>query len=304
MSTRTKVSNLLLAFVMVFALLAAAVQPAAAASSAADLTATCKQWHTVQRGEYLSQIARLYNTDWRTLADLNELENPNRIYPGQKLCVSTTNSGTDGGNTDTDGNPVSGSASVRIYAESVEEDSFVTLVGKRLLANTRYSVYLSKYSTYSSSAYLAGSVTTDRNGAFEHTFRLPGRLTDIAKIYAHAKSSTDLASNWFINADLEDNTGGEGAPAMVLSIVSVKEDDTVKIKVTNVPANVTFTVYIGKAGSKGLKGVTVGQLRDDDGGSLTGTFDIPADFDGKAELDIRVENKALGMAVYTTFDND
>lgn len=304
MITRTKLSNLLLAAVMVFALLAAAVQPAAAASDSADLAAACKQWHTVQRGEYLSLIASLYDTDWRTLAELNDLENPNRIYPGQKLCVSTTTSGgaeTDGGSSS---GGSSGSSTVRIFAESVQEDRYVTLVGRRLLASTRYSVYLSKFSTLSDSALLVGTVLSDKNGAFEHTFRIPGKLVDHAKVYAHVKSGADVASNWFINADLEDNTGGIGAPAMVLSIVSVKEDNSVKIKVTNMPANVTFTVTIGKAGSKGLKGIEVGELRDDDGGTLQGTFDIPTDYEGRAELDIRVENKALGLVVYTTFDND
>jgi LysM repeat protein len=301
MSGYKKYSNLFIAMLMLFAMLAAAVQPAAAASQAA----TCQRWHTVVRGEYLSMIARMYDTDWRTLAELNDIDSPYTIYPGQRLCVSTTNSGSGSGGTDTDGNPPpSSGSSVRIFAERVQEDSYVTLIGKRLLANARYTVYLSKYSGFSSGAYLVGSVTTDRNGSFEHIFRIPGRLNDIPKIYAHAKSGTDLVSNWFINADVEDNTGGVGAPEMVLSIVSVKEDDTVKIKVTNMPANVTFDVTIGKAGSKGLKGHEVGELRDDDGGTLQGTFEIPSDYEGRAELDIRIENKALGLVIYTTFDND
>jgi lysozyme len=52
----------------------------------------CTKYHTVKRGEYLVQIARLYGVSWRWLADINNLANPSRIYPGQVLCVQTGNS--------------------------------------------------------------------------------------------------------------------------------------------------------------------------------------------------------------------
>jgi LysM repeat protein len=48
---------------------------------------TCTQYHTVQPGEYLSKIAKMYGVSWRWLAEVNNLSNPNKLYPGQKLCV-------------------------------------------------------------------------------------------------------------------------------------------------------------------------------------------------------------------------
>jgi LysM repeat protein len=61
-------------------------------------------WHTVQRGETLSSIARRYGTTWRAIARANGLANPNQIYAGQKLEIpaassgsATTSSGTTGG---------------------------------------------------------------------------------------------------------------------------------------------------------------------------------------------------------------
>ena len=55
--------------------------------------------------------------------------------------------------------------------------------------------------------------------------------------------------------------------------------------------------------SKGVKGIKVGTLRDDEGGSLKATFDIPSELVGKSKIDIRLENKSLGIVTYLTFEN-
>jgi LysM repeat protein len=47
-------------------------------------------WHTVQRGETLSSIARRYGTNWQALAQANGIANPNQIYAGQKLKIPTS----------------------------------------------------------------------------------------------------------------------------------------------------------------------------------------------------------------------
>jgi hypothetical protein len=43
--------------------------------------------HIVAKGETLSAIARRYGTDWRTLANLNALPNPNLLRVGQILAI-------------------------------------------------------------------------------------------------------------------------------------------------------------------------------------------------------------------------
>lgn len=43
--------------------------------------------HTVVAGENLSSIAAKYNTNWQTIAKLNNLSNPNLIHPGQQLKI-------------------------------------------------------------------------------------------------------------------------------------------------------------------------------------------------------------------------
>lgn len=197
------------------------------------------------------------------------------------------------------------SNAVRVYARSVEEDRYVTLVGANLFANTRYSVYLSKFKTGANPAsYLVGSLVTDSKGAFVKTYRIPGKLVDVSKIkILITNGKGDTATNWFINATSKSYTGGEGSAKFSFTVVEVKKNAYVKIKTSNLPANVSFNVYMGKAGSQGLNGTRVGTLIDDDGGGVKATFEIPDKLEGKAQIDIRLENKALGIFYYLTFDN-
>jgi LysM repeat protein len=286
---------------LILAVLTVAISLAAASVQSVSAAANCAQWHTVQRGEYLVQIARLYNTSWRTLADINNLENPSRVYPGQKLCVDPSGSGSSPLPVS---QPVSSSGG-RIYALSVVEDKSVSLRGTGLWANSRYSVYLNRYLNNRFSPVFAGTAFTDKNGAFTTAVRIPKELVDIAKIGVRIDNGRgSRVSNWFINATADDYTGGEGSPALSFSIVSVEEDEWVKIKTSNLPPNVTFKVLIGKAGTKGVDGILVGSMLDDDGGGVRATFEIPDDLQGKSRLDIRLENKALGMSYFVTFENE
>ncbi len=61
---------------------------AQAAERITDPRELCKTWHTVVRGEDLTQIAAKYNTNVLFLVYLNQVPDPNLIYPGQELCVA------------------------------------------------------------------------------------------------------------------------------------------------------------------------------------------------------------------------
>ncbi len=50
--------------------------------------------YTVRAGDTLSSIARRYNTTVYTLMQLNRIQNPNRIYVGQRLRVPAPAGGT------------------------------------------------------------------------------------------------------------------------------------------------------------------------------------------------------------------
>jgi len=62
----------------------------AAAPPPAETVSTTPQYYTVQRGDQLWQIARLYNLTTDQLAQMNNITNPNMIYAGQQLVVGTT----------------------------------------------------------------------------------------------------------------------------------------------------------------------------------------------------------------------
>lgn len=48
---------------------------------------SCGIYHVVRKGETLSGIAKKYGMHYPTIAKLNGLRDPNKIYPGQKLKI-------------------------------------------------------------------------------------------------------------------------------------------------------------------------------------------------------------------------
>ena len=65
-----KLTTILLALVLLFGGLGATARPAQASVESAS---ACAEYHVVQRGEYLSQIAKEYEVSWRWLAEINDL---------------------------------------------------------------------------------------------------------------------------------------------------------------------------------------------------------------------------------------
>jgi len=52
---------------------------------AASVPYACCDQYTVKRGDTLGSIAERFGTTWRRLASINEIANPNLIYPGQVI---------------------------------------------------------------------------------------------------------------------------------------------------------------------------------------------------------------------------
>lgn len=65
----------------------------------AQASGYCAVWHTVQRGENLYRISIRYNVSMATIASLNNLNNWNYIYAGQRLCISGQNPNPNPGGT-------------------------------------------------------------------------------------------------------------------------------------------------------------------------------------------------------------
>lgn len=50
-----------------------------------DVPYRCCDTYIVRRGDTLSGIAQRFSLDWRRIASINEIANPNLIYPGQEI---------------------------------------------------------------------------------------------------------------------------------------------------------------------------------------------------------------------------
>ena len=170
MTTHSKVNRFSrLAFMafsifMVLALFAAALPGPAAA-------ATCKFKHKVKAGESLIIIANLYQTDWKEIADANDLKEPYALTVGQVLCIP------DGKAPGSD--PESGT----------EEGSEPSLVGypafMHVLVEVKNYPKLKVYNVKvgdgpngkaTSTFFKVGRLKTDKTGNYEGYFRLPREL--------------------------------------------------------------------------------------------------------------------------------
>lgn len=301
MNAFKKMSFFLVALAMVLSMVAASFQ---SVSAAPEQAVVCTKWHTVQRGEYLIEIAKKYNISWRVLVEINNLKDPNLIRAGQDLCVAATGYTTVTPTpTSTSGQGGTVPSGVRVIASSVKEDKEATLTGARLNTRTRYAVYLGRQGADISKSYLVGTVLTDANGAFTATFALPKKLVDIAMIGITLRSSGgDVATNWFYNATSTTQTGGTTSPKFSFSVVGAKEGEWIRIRTTNLPVNVPIDVLMGAVGGKGIDGIYVGTLFDGDG-VMVETFEIPAELAGRSKIDIRMENPKLGIAIFMTVEN-
>ena len=259
-------------------------------TTASDQTTTeCKQWHTVQSGEYLSLIANTYDVNWRDIAEINNIESPYTIYSGQKLCISGTISET------------TTSSDVKVYALSVQEDKSVSLKGVNLLPNTGHTIYFSNEKGSEPVRYYVGVVVTDSNGEFKDTYDIPSELVDYPKIRVTLIDTTGSSTyNWFFNADVEGNTGGQETPELSAVIDSSKKNRWFIVKVKNLPPNIPCDIYVGKEGDPN---VLVGTIVSPTGGNETLKFNFRLRWIGKSTLDLKVENKPYELSANLTFEN-
>jgi hypothetical protein len=93
------------------------------------------------------------------------------------------------------------------------------------------------------------------------------------------------------------------AASPTVSIVSIKADDSVTIRVNDAPAHVTFTVRMDVVGNRAENGIIVERLDTGSGGSIEATYKIPGELKGKKQIAIRVESSE-GYFAYNWFNNN
>ena len=244
-----KHKTFLLAFLVIVLLSGVIAPPAQAQSSQAE---TCTRYHTVQRGEYLSQIARQYGVSWRWLAEINNLANPSRIYPRQQLCVEVS----------TTPPPVT---CTRYH--TVQRGEYLSLIAKQYGVSWRWLAEINN-------------------------------LANPSRIYRDQRLCVGTSTG----------TGGPVTPPPAsqnpsFTIVAVREDETITIQVSNLPANDSFNVYMGKEKTRAVNGSYAGTIQTGAGGSVRVTLNIPFTMRDVRKVAVRMVSPISGLTAYNTFTN-
>lgn len=163
--------------------------------------ATCTRYHTVVPGEYLVVIARLYDTTWRRLADINNLSNPSLIYPGQRLCVAMEG----------EPEPTPPAKSPIFTITNVVADQTVTIKTSDFPARDNFDVLMGPVSTQGKDGIKAGTINSGLGGSFSATFRIPAQLKGMARIALRLQSPT---SGYFSYSAFDNKSSAAPTPVV------------------------------------------------------------------------------------------
>jgi hypothetical protein len=86
-------------------------------------------------------------------------------------------------------------------------------------------------------------------------------------------------------------------------VTSVEKDVKITIQTKNLPANQTFTVRMGKIGTRGVGGEVVGTFDSETGGSKSFSFNIPDSLKGQKLIAVRFDSPS-GYYAFNWFTND
>jgi len=296
-TTKSSLKNLTFIFISLILLVASLGISAEPASAA-----TCTQFHTVKKGEYLSLIARQYGVGWRTLAEINNIKSPWVIYPGQKLCISQDGSVA----------PKPQPGKIPTFSiVSVDRDKSVTIRTSDFPANDRFDVLMGPIGSRGIDGKKVESISSGNGGTFTANFKIPASLQGSRQIAIRLQSSTGsgfFAYNWFYN-----NTTSAGSPTIpttgykgfpTFSIVSVVKDKSVTIKTNNLPPDDRFEVFMGRMGTRGINGIKVDTTSSGNGGTLMLTYTVPDALKGSSQIAIRMQSPTSAYFAYNWFYNN
>jgi hypothetical protein len=203
--------------------------------------------------------------------------------------------GTVPGTTEPDENPPDcGCGSIPTFSiTSVTTGKTVSIRTNNFPKNIEFKVLMGKMWTRGINGIEVAKLNSGAGGTFEATFDIPAALAGEERVSIRLEGSGGyFAYNWFWN-----NTSSEPPTPPVdgysgypyFFIESVVRDSTVTIKAYNVPANYEFKVLMGKMWTRGIGGIQVATLNSGAGGTLTATYNIPAELAGSERISIRLQ---------------
>lgn len=275
-------------------------QPAQAAS--------CTTYHTVRAGESLSWIGRYYGVNWLYLAQINNVAPPKYIiYPGQVLCIA------NGGQSVAPGQGVTPAVTTgwNYSVVKVKKDTSVRIRTSNFPSNVLFEVSIGRLAGKKYEWIKVADLDSDIGGTFGKTFDIPPQFAGTSQLLVKVTQSKKNVSvkRSFSNITSKQGTGGvytppgySGIPTIWIS--SVVRNSTVTIQTRNFPPGLTFDVLMGPMGTRGVNGYYVGTINSGVGGTMTATFNIPAELVGHQRIAIRTQNLASGYFSYNWFYNN
>ena len=201
---------------------------------------------------------------------------------------------------------------------SVDPDHSVTITTSNLPSNDTFVVTMGQFGTKGIGGIEVARTDSGSGGVKTFTYNIPDALKGQALIAIRMQSPTSgyFAYNWFANRSSITATAGPtstpGATPIpvtgytgfpTFSIISVEKDKSVTIQTSNLHPNDTFTVTMGKFGTKGIGGVVVANTASGTGGTQTFTYNIPDSLKGQALIAIRMQSPTSGYFAYNWFVN-
>ena len=156
----------------------------------------CSSYHRVKFGENLFRIGLMYGMTWTPIARANNIENPNRIYAGQVLCI-----------------PPSGPSSTwkpknppvpTFEIASVLRNKQVTIKTSDFPPDTDFVVTMGRFGTQGINGLEVARTNSGKGGSFTATYSIPAKFQGQHQIAIRLQSPTGYYSyNWFYNNSTE-----------------------------------------------------------------------------------------------------
>ncbi len=196
---------------------------------------------------------------------------------------------------------------------SVVQDDTVTIETHNFPADIDFTVRMGLLGTRGIDGIEVATTNSGNGGSFQVIYKIPDDLKGLEYIAIRMDGTNGYYSyNWFSNTSNDDVEQSSSTPAAdddgekdeipTFSIVGVEKDSKVIVRTHDFPANLDFTVLMGKIGTQGVDGVAVTTINSGSGGVFEATFNIPEELHGSPQIAIRLETPS-GFYAYNWFNN-
>ena len=277
-----KLVMICLALALLFGGLGYTPRPAQAAS--------CVQFHYVRYRENLRQLASYYGVSKRYLQNINNLESPRDLKPGDKLCLAWNA-----------GSVITPPFKIReiIRGEQITiqgtgfpiDDTLRVSMGDPIRKENPVLVELT-------------AINVGDDGRFRATYDLPDALKEYDRLGIRLESQEYDFYTYRLFSNIDSAPTGYHEPPYI-RVISVDPGKSVTFVTENMRPNTTFEVWMKPYGVPRMDDLAMdlGAWESGDGGSLVVTLSIPPELSSFEWLGVHLENMELDYHLHQWFYN-